>query len=89
MSRNEIRQHYIYFGNTNKIEVVDSTEGKLHWILKNDLLHKDYTTTFEKMLKHYMSTGQKNNFIYCGIVVNDNEQLNINWSILEDTERLN
>jgi len=89
MDRNEIRQHYIYFGKTNKTEVINTTEGDLHWILIKDLLNKDYTMTFKKMLEHFTETGQKDNCVYAGIVVNDNERLNINWSILEDTAKLN
>ena len=31
-SKDEIRQHYIYFGNTSKMNFINSDEGTLQWI---------------------------------------------------------
>jgi len=89
MARNEIRQHYVYFGKTNKTDIIETKEGDLHWVLIDDMLNRDFTMTFKLMLEHFTSIGNKNNLIYAGVVLINNGRLNINWTVLEDTEKLN
>jgi 8-oxo-dGTP diphosphatase len=54
--KNTIRQNYIYFGETNRKEVINTEEGTLHWISEKDLLKREYTKTYTEMMKHYMNT---------------------------------
>lgn len=49
----EIRQQYVYFGETEHINFTPSEEGELFWIPKNELLGL-YTSKIIKLtLKHY------------------------------------
>ena len=89
MSDNEIRIIYVYFGETNMTTIINTKEGKLHWILEEDILKREFTMTFEIMLKHYIAIGKNDNYLYTGVVVDDNEKLKINWSIMKNTEKLN
>ena len=38
-SKDEIRQHYIYFRNTSKMNFINSDEGTLHWINPSEFLN--------------------------------------------------
>ena len=89
MSDEELRINYIYFGITNVTTVINTKEGKLHWIPVEDMLKREFTKTFAIMLAHYMTIGKNDNCLYSGVVVDDNGKLKINWSILENTEKLN
>lgn len=52
--KNEIKVFYIYFGNSTKREVIDTDEGKLYWIPKDELLNREFTDTIRIALIHYL-----------------------------------
>ena len=83
--KNIIRQNYIYFGRTDKTEIIDTEEGELFWINEKDLLKKEFTKTFTEMMKHYLESkiGKK---IYVGVAGKELNNLKMNWSLLEDFE---
>jgi 8-oxo-dGTP diphosphatase len=83
--KNIIRQNYIYFGETDKNEFIDTEEGTLHWIEEENLLTKEYTKTYTEMMKHYLQ-NKYNKKIIVGITRNELNGLKMNWSILEDFE---
>jgi len=83
--KNTVRQNYIYFGKTDKTEIVDTEEGKLHWIEEEDLLNREFTKTYTEMMKHYL----KNKYcdkVYVGVAGKEANNLKMNWSLLEDFE---
>ena len=83
--KNIVRQNYIYFGKTDKMEFIDTKEGTLHWINEENILEKEYTKTFTEMMKHYLN----NKFcekIVVGIAGKEENRLKMNWTILEDFE---
>ena len=84
--KNIIRQNYLYFGETNIMEVLDTEEGTLHWVQKEELLDKVYTKTYTEMMKHYMETPDPMGRIIVGIAGKHKNKLKMNWSILEDFE---
>ncbi|MDR0999557.1 MAG: NUDIX domain-containing protein [Clostridiales bacterium] len=81
-----IRQNYIYFGETDKKESVDTEEGTLHWISEKDLLNREYTKTYMEMMKHYIDTPDPEERIIVGISGKGNNKLRMSWTILEDFE---
>ena len=85
--KNIVRQNYIYFGETNVKEFIDTNEGTLHWINEKDLLEKEYTKVYAEMIKHYMQNKNiyQNNIIL-GIAEKESGGLKMNWSVLEDFE---
>lgn len=83
--KNTIRQSYIYFGDTDIIDIVDTNEGKLHWIHENDLLELEYTKTFSAMLKHYLNTLEYDKIVV-GVAENVGRELFMTWSVVEDFE---
>lgn len=83
-SQNEIRVNYIYFGNSNIREFVDTDEGKLYWIPVGELLNREFTNTIRITLTHYLELGNLMNDVLVGVVSNDNNKPFMNWSLLQD-----
>jgi len=84
--KNIIRQSFVYFGETNVKELVQTDEGILHWVPKNELLNKEYTKTFMEMMKHYVNTPDLEENIIVGIAGKHENGLKMHWSKLEDFE---
>jgi 8-oxo-dGTP diphosphatase len=85
-TKNEIRNNYIYFGNSNKREVVDTDEGKLYWVAKNELLNREFTDTIRIMLTHYLELGSKENDVLVGVAKCESNKPYMNWTLLQDWE---
>ncbi|MCL2058168.1 MAG: NUDIX hydrolase [Oscillospiraceae bacterium] len=85
-SKDEIRQSYIYFGETTQTEVIQTDEGELSWVSENELLNREYTKTFTAMLEHYISRKVGDRMVYVGVAMNNNGMLKMNWSQCEDFE---
>ena len=85
-SKSEIRQSYIYFGDTDQTEVTQTNEGELFWIRCGELLEREYTKTFAAMLEHYTKRVQSDRAVYVGVACNAKGNLQMNWSRCEDFE---
>jgi 8-oxo-dGTP diphosphatase len=84
--KNMIRQNYIYFGETDKKDLINTEEGTLHWIEENELLGKEYTKTYKKMMEHYIKTPDLEERVVIGIAGKELNQLKMEWAIAEDFE---
>ena len=83
--KNIIRQNYIYFGETDKMECKITEEGATHWINENELDKKMYSQTYAEMINHFMQNKSSLN-IFTGIAGMENGMLKMNWSVLQDFE---
>jgi len=79
-----IRQSYIYFGKVNTKSIADTGEGTLYWIPKEELMHKQYTSTYKKMIEHYLSSDADDNTIFVGVAESVGGKLKMCWSKVED-----
>lgn len=52
-SENEIRQQFVFFGETTTRTLSDTDEGTLHWIPSEQVLDREIPFTFRSMLEHY------------------------------------
>jgi 8-oxo-dGTP diphosphatase len=84
--KNIIRQNYIYFGETDKTDLIKTEEGTLHWIAENELLDKEYTKTYKEMMKHYIQTPDPKERVVIGIAGKESNQLKMGWVAVEDFE---
>jgi 8-oxo-dGTP diphosphatase len=84
--KNIIRQNYIYFGETDKNDLIKTDEGTLHWISEEELLEKEYTKTYIEMMKHYIKTPDPKERVVIGIAGREINKLKMSWSVLEDFE---
>jgi len=83
----EIRQSYIYFGETNKTDIIQTDEGALSWVPCNELKHRKYTATYTAMIEHYIGRSRHDRAVYVGVADNDNGKLKMNWSRCEDFDK--
>lgn len=83
-SQNEIRQSYLYFGETTQTEIIQTNEGELFWISANALLDREYSKTFAAALVHYTSRNVQDQTVYVGVAENENGLLRMTWSRCED-----
>ena len=83
-NKNIIRQYYIYFGETNTREFINTNEGVLHWVKENELLEYEFSKTFSEMVEHFIEN--RNNFsekVIVGITGMENGKNKMKWSELE------
>ena len=80
----EIRQQYIYFGRTDRKDIISSEEGELFWIKQEGLAQLHMSTLNRLMLEDYFrnpaGTGVKVGTITAG----DNGEPYIQWAELKD-----
>ena len=82
----EIRQNYIYFGETSKTELVQTEEGTLTWVPEDELLNRECTKTFAAMLTHYVQRSKHDRAVYVGVADDGAGELLMHWSRCEDFE---
>lgn len=85
-SKDEIRQSYIYFGETDQTELIQTDEGELFWIPRGELLKREYAKTFSAMLEHYTGSDKGDHALYVGVADDNNGELQMNWARCEDFE---
>jgi len=81
-----IRQNYIYFGETDISDVADTEEGTLHWVSQTELLEREFTKTYDAMLRHYINASDEKTPVVVGVTENINGKLHMSWSDVEDFE---
>ena len=80
-----IRHSYVYFGETDMAEFVDTDEGTLHWVPEEELLNREYTQTFAAMMRHYLCTPVDDRVVV-GVAENNAGSLRMSWAVVEDFE---
>ncbi|MDE5780188.1 MAG: NUDIX domain-containing protein [Lachnospiraceae bacterium] len=72
LKNGEVRQNYYFFADINIIDnVITSNEGKLEWFDISDILNLDMPYTAKFVIKHYLSKGKDNDFLYAGIATDN------------------
>lgn len=84
--RDEIRYSYIFFGESTKKEVIQTDEGELFWIPKEEFMDRQFTDTFTLMFKHYMKREAGDSAVYVGTIENNNGKARMIWARCEDFE---
>lgn len=83
-NREEIRQHYVFFGTTNKTSVRPNSEGSLHWIDEEKLLDLEMTHTLKEVIKHYYLNKSRicNDLVWVGIIKQTQEKEVVTWGMI-------
>lgn len=84
IKENEIRQQYVYFGETAKHQLVTSNEGELYWLEMDEIMTKSISRINREMLEHYISHIEDQG-IYVGVItIKEQEEPVMQWSELRD-----
>jgi 8-oxo-dGTP diphosphatase len=80
----EIRQQYIYFGRTDRKDLISSEEGELFWIKQEDLAQLHMSTLNRLMLEDYFRNPDCTGVKVGTITAGDNGEPYIQWAELKD-----
>ncbi|MCR8645499.1 NUDIX domain-containing protein [Paenibacillus sp. N1-5-1-14] len=84
-SGGEIRQQYVYFGETKHMNFISSDEGELYWIHKNELIHLHTSKIIKFTIEHYLENPNQDD-IWVGTVTVNNELIpQITWATIKET----
>ncbi|RAV23051.1 hypothetical protein DQG23_02290 [Paenibacillus contaminans] len=80
----EIRMQFVFFGSTDKTELVPSDEGELHWVEEARLIELNISTIIRKMLEHY-SANRDDKRVFVGTMTKtDEDKPSVQWSLMTD-----
>ncbi|WP_253735886.1 NUDIX domain-containing protein [Paenibacillus sp. FJAT-26967] len=79
----EIRQQYVYFGETTHRNFIPSEEGDLFWIHKSELLNLKISKAIRFTIQHYLENPARSNICVGTITVNDEQIPHIQWSTVK------
>ena len=67
----EIRQNYYFFARLKEDRDLSSNEGQLRWVPHEQIPELPMPVSAKHMILHYLSVGQFNGTLYCGITEED------------------
>lgn len=80
----EIRIQFVFFGSTDKTELVPSDEGELYWVEEARLNELNISAIIRKMLEHY-SANRDEKRVFVGTMTKSGEDIpTIQWSAMTD-----
>jgi 8-oxo-dGTP diphosphatase len=56
--------HYIFFGETDVTDLIETDEGETYWIPKNEAPGKGFTQPMRLIIEHYLSQAAYNGVVY-------------------------
>ncbi|MEI4828392.1 NUDIX domain-containing protein [Bacillus sp. FJAT-53711] len=82
---NELRQQYIYFGQTTTKHVGETREGKLHWIPRQCIFNREMTESNRFTLQHYLE-NHSTQHVWVGVMGERDSKAIISWMQMRDWE---
>lgn len=87
LNQHEIRQQFIYTARTTRRDVLQTDEGVLHWIPREQVLDRNIPFIFHSLLEHYYANGPASH-IWVGTAGSDERNnATVHWTILVDPMR--
>ncbi|WP_182914227.1 NUDIX domain-containing protein [Paenibacillus sp. 1011MAR3C5] len=84
IKEHEIRQQFVYFGTTEQTNWIESAEGELHWVHRDEVLHLQLSRIIHYMIKHY-NDHPHHKAIMIGTIARDTtDEPFIQWAELTD-----
>jgi len=82
---NEIRQMYVYFGLTDCRDVVESEEGDLVWINRDEWVKLEFIPVVKCMIEDYAASPAADDTVKVGVItMDDRGNPSMQWSALKD-----
>ncbi|MCU6793396.1 MULTISPECIES: NUDIX domain-containing protein [Paenibacillus] len=86
LNQQEIRQQFIYTAHTTRRDVIQTEEGVLHWIPREQVLDREIPFIFHRLLEHYFEHGPTDH-IWVGTAGFDQYSApEVHWTALVDPE---
>ncbi|WP_267908743.1 NUDIX domain-containing protein [Paenibacillus alkalitolerans] len=84
LKEDEIRQQFVYFGETVAEEVIPSEEGELHWISINEIRKLHMSSIIGFMIDHYLQNPDIEHVMVGTLTVGHDHKPQIQWAELKD-----
>lgn len=81
----EVRQQYVYFGETSHTDYIPSDEGELYWISKDELVNLHTSKIIKFMIEHYLNHSTSDDVFVGTVTVNDQGTPQIQWAVMKET----
>ncbi|WP_377279156.1 NUDIX domain-containing protein [Planococcus dechangensis] len=81
----EIRQQYVYFGETKHLNYIPSDEGELFWIPKNELADLHTSKAIDLTIEHYLKNNEIDGVFVGTMMTNSEPASEIQWSVITET----
>ncbi|WP_028547694.1 NUDIX domain-containing protein [Paenibacillus sp. UNC451MF] len=84
LNQKEVRQQFIYTAETTRRNVVQTNEGILHWIPREQVLDREIPFIFHTLLAHYFDHGPSQNIWVGTAGSSDDSSPTVRWTALVD-----
>ncbi len=81
----EIRQQYVYFGETKHMNFIPSEEGELFWVPKNELSDLYTSKIINLTIEHYLNNKNSDDIFVGTMMTNNESKSEIQWSAIKET----
>jgi len=81
----EIRQQYVYFGETKHMNFIPSDEGELFWVPQNELTDLHTSKIINLTIEHYLNNKDIDEVFVGTMMTNDESKSEIQWSVMKET----
>lgn len=81
----EIRQQYVYFGETKHMNFIPSDEGELFWVPKNELSNLYTSKVINLTIEHYLNNKDIDDVFVGTMMTNNESKSEIQWSAITET----
>lgn len=81
----EIRQQYVYFGETKHMNFIPSDEGELFWIHKNELLDLHTSKLITFTIEQYLENPNRDDILVATVTANQEAEPLIHWTTMKET----
>ena len=84
---NTLYTTYIFFGETDCIDLVQSHEGELFWADKSELATQDFSLSYTRIIEHYLARKADDFGLYVAVINESAGDLGINWIRMDERKR--
>ncbi|WP_282941290.1 NUDIX domain-containing protein [Paenibacillus sp. RC67] len=84
LNQQEVRQQFIYTAEATRRNVVQTDEGILHWIPREQVLNREIPFIFHSLLAHYFENGPSTHVWVGTAGHNDDSTPTVRWTALVD-----
>ncbi|MCR8629576.1 NUDIX domain-containing protein [Paenibacillus radicis (ex Xue et al. 2023)] len=84
INQQEVRQQFIYSGHAARRDVLQTDEGVLHWIPREEVLNREIPFIFHCLLEHYLQIGPAPHIWVGTAGFTDTAKPTVHWTALSD-----
>lgn len=82
----EIRQHFVYFGEIGDVDPISSAEGELFWIDRDKIVDLNIPTTTKLLMKHYIENKISDDLTVGVVTVGNRGDPTVQWTAIIDPQ---